>query len=443
MIRFLLLLIVPVLMVSAQSLESKINKARARVFPALVHIQPIKEFVEFGEPQKVQITGSGFIFTPDGYVLTNNHVAEKAKFVLCVLSSKQEVEAEVVGLDPWTDLAVLKLKLKEAGLKRVPYAPLGNSDRLQVGQIVLALGSPLGLARSLSMGVISSVDRYFEDMGEMTSPYNLWIQTDAAINPGNSGGPLIDLQGRVIGINARAITFGENLGFAIPINTAKYVIDQLLKNGEVERSWIGVEWQEIKEFRTYSGRPNLEGVLVAFVSKNSPAEKAGIKPGMVVTEIDGQPVSAVYKEELPKVRLFVSTLPVGKKIKIRFLDANFQMRETVLTTEKLGKFSGNEYYCAEWGMSVKEITPRLMKEYQLNDSKGVLVSGVVMGGRAQEAGVFAGTILKKVDNQNIQSLQEFTTLYENSFGKDETDHLLLLKIGDVNRFALIKGKTQE
>ena len=134
---------------------------------------------------------------------------------------------------------------------------------------------------------------------------------------------------------------------------------------------------------------------------------------------------------------------MGKKIKIRFLDADFQLRETVLTTEKLGKFSGNEYYCAEWGMSVKEITPRLMKEYQLNDSKGVLVSGVVMGGRAQEAGVFAGTILKRVDNQNIQSLQEFTTLYENSSGKDETDHLLLLKIGDVNRFALIKGKTQE
>ena len=221
------------------------------VFPALVHIQPIKEVFAAGEKKKMQITGSGVIFRPDGYVLTNNHVAEKARFVRCTLSSRQELDAEVVGLDPWTDLAVLKLDLESVGLTETPYATFGNSDTIQVGQMVMALGSPLGLSRSLSKGVISSIDRYFDDVGEMISPFNLWLQTDAAINPGNSGGPLIDLSGKVIGINSRAVVYGQNLGFAIPINTAKYVIDQILEHGEVQRSWTGINWQEIKEYRKY------------------------------------------------------------------------------------------------------------------------------------------------------------------------------------------------
>ncbi len=438
--RFVLILILPFLLYSGDDLESKINKARQKVFPALVHIQPVKEFVDSGEPQKVQVTGSGFIFTEDGYVLTNNHVAEKAAFVLCTLSSKKEVEAEVVGLDPWTDLAVLKLKLEKSGLKKVPYAKLGDSDRLEVGQVVLALGSPLGLARSLSFGVISSVDRYFEQSGNLTSPYNLWIQTDAAINPGNSGGPLVNLEGEVIGINARAITFGENLGFAIPINTAKYVIKQLLEKGEVERSWIGVGWQEIKKYRAYLKQPTLQGVLIREVEQNSPAEKAGLRPGLIVTKINGVKVSAIYQEELPKIRLLVATLPAGQQITIHYLDENLKQGQVTLTTEKQGKFSGNEFYCQEWGMSIKEITPRIRKNFRLQDSDRILISGVQLGSPAQEAGVFSGAVLKKVDGQPVKSMEQFITNYKNRYSKDGNDHLLWIKIGEVNRFALIKGK---
>ncbi|MHB2150271.1 trypsin-like peptidase domain-containing protein [Calditrichota bacterium LG25] len=441
--KLFILVIVPLLIFAGDNLEDQIRKARQKVFPALVHIQPIKEFVDSGEPQKVQVTGSGFIFSEDGYVLTNNHVAEKARFVMCTLSSKKEVEAEVIGLDPWTDLAVLKLKLKKNGIKKVPFARLGNSERLQVGQVVLALGSPLGLARSLTMGVISSVDRYFDQTGSMTSPYNLWIQTDAAINPGNSGGPLVNLKGDVIGVNARAITFGENLGFAIPINTAKFVIKQLMEKGEVERAWIGVEWQEIKGLRAYLNKPDLQGVLLREVEKNSPAEKAGLKAGFVITEINGEKVTAVYQEELPKVRLLVSSLPVGKQITLKYLDQHLRPGQVSLVPKKQGKFSGNEYYCKEWGMSVKEITPRIRKNFRLSETDRVLITGIQLGGPAQEAGVFRAAVLTKIDDHPIKSIDQFITNYENQYSKDGKDHLLWLKIGDVNRFALIKGKNSQ
>jgi serine protease Do len=245
------------------ALQKRVLQAKQKVMPALVHIEPVKEIFTAGKRIKVQVTGSGMIFSPDGYVLTNNHVAEKAKHVKCTLESREEVYAEVIGLDALTDLAVLKLDLSDRADKQLPFVEFGDSDQIEVGELVLALGSPLGLSRSLSMGVISSIDRYFEDRGQMVSPFNLWIQTDAAINPGNSGGPLVNLEGKVVGINARAIFFGENLGFAIPINTAKLVIERIRKEGRVNRSWIGVEWQEIKEYRNYLDLHELDGALIA------------------------------------------------------------------------------------------------------------------------------------------------------------------------------------
>jgi serine protease Do len=413
-----------------------IYKARERVFPALVHIQPIKEIYEEGEKRKIQVTGSGVIFRSDGLVVTNNHVAEKARFVRCTLSSKKELDAEVVGLDPWTDLAVLKLDLKKAGLTEAPFAEFGDSDRLQVGQMVMALGSPLGLSRSLSMGVISSVDRYFEDIDEMVSPFNLWLQTDAAINPGNSGGPLIDLAGRVIGVNSRALPFGENLGFAIPINTVKYVISQILEKGEVARSWIGVDWQEIKEYRQYINQPKLEGVLIANIERNSPAEKAGLQPGDVITAINGKPVTAVYREELPKIRLLVANLPIHSQIGFAALNAK---KQVIVTTEKQGKFLGNEFQCDEWGISVKEITPPIVKNFELKSDSGVLISGVRAGSKADEANIFHGSILISVDGEEIRDLAEFRKRYAALNGTPGQSHLLMLKFANRNLFALIPG----
>jgi len=443
MLKSVLVLCISVSILFAQkSFDQKIQEAKEKVFPALVHIQPIKEVYASGEKRKVQVTGSGVIISEDGYVVTNNHVAEKARFVRCTLSSRHELEAEVVGLDPWTDLAVLKLDLKKGGLSKVPYAKFGNSEKLEVGQIVMALGSPLGLSRSLSMGVISSKDRYFDDVGEMVSPFNLWIQTDAAINPGNSGGPLVNLSGEVIGINARAVIFGENLGFAIPSNTVNFVMDQIIDRGEVERSWIGVDWQEIKEYRTYKKQPYREGVLIASVEKDSPAEDAGLKPGFVVTKINNKPVSAVYQEELPKFRLLISNFPIESKMTFEVLTDQGK-QEISLTTEKQGKFTGNEFVCDEWGLSVKEITPRIVKNFQLESEKGVLISSIRRGGKADEGQVRRGYILMSVDDEEIENLADFKEKYVQYTENKFQSYMLFLKIAKRNWFAVIKGDEKE
>ena len=422
---------------SQNNLQHELLEAKKKVFPALVHIEPIKEIFSSGKKVKVKVTGSGVIFSPDGLIVTNNHVAEKASHVLCTLANREELPAEVIGLDALTDLAVLKLDLSKSDLTSVPYAEMGNSDSISVGQIVLALGSPLGLSRSLSMGVISSIDRYFEDRDQMVSPFNLWIQTDAAINPGNSGGPLVNLDGKVIGINARAIFFGENLGFAIPINTARLIIDRILKDGSINRSWIGIEWQEIKEYRKYKKDLKLSGVLVSSVEQGSPAETAGIKPGDLIYRINDKSMNAVYQEELPRIRKYISEIPVGRSITISLIRDKVKT-EINLVTKKRGKFEGNEFECSQWGLSVKEITPRIIKILNLKNSKGVLVSGVRMGSLASESEIFRGSVIQYVDNIEIKDLDHFKTVYEKYKELPFTGRMLQLYNRNSTYFALLK-----
>ncbi len=420
-------------------LQQQVLQAKDRVLPALVHIEPVKEVFSSGKRVKFQVTGSGVIFSPEGHILTNNHVAEKASLVKCTLANKEELQAKVIGLDALTDLAVLKLDLSDKPDLKLAYVDFGDSDSLQVGQFVLALGSPLGLSRSLSMGVISSLDRYFEDIGEMVSPFNLWIQTDAAINPGNSGGPLVDLNGRVVGINARAIFFGENLGFAIPINTAKLVVERILAFQQVERSWIGIEWQEIKEYRKYKNIPDLDGVMIADIEPDSPAMKAGLKPGDIVYSIDQQPLSAVYREELPKIRKMISEIPVGTEISINFSQDGKNSTVSMRTSLR-GKFDGNEFECANWGLSVKEITPRIVKNLRLENSEGVLVSGVRIGSPAHDAEVYRGYVIKYIDDTPVKNMDQFQTLYERMKDIPEKGIMLRMFFKNSIRFALLTGE---
>lgn len=423
--------------IAQENLQTQILTAKNKVLPALVHVEPVKEVFSDGKRVKVQVTGSGVIISEEGYILTNNHVAEKASTVFCTLANRDEVRAEVVGLDALTDFTVLKLDLSDKDYKTVPFAKFGDSDSLEVGEIVMALGSPLGLSRSLSLGVISSIDRYFEDHGEMVSPYNLWIQTDAAINPGNSGGPLINIDGEVVGINARAIFFGENLGFAIPINTAKLVIDRILKDKMVERSDTGIEWQEIKDYRRYKNNLTLEGVLISDLETGSPGESAKLQAGDLVYEINNKPVSAIYKEELPRIRKFVSEIPVNSNITIKYL-RDGKKYETKLVTKKRGKFEGNEFECDTWGLSVKELTPRIIKNLKIKDKKGVLVSGVIAGSPADEADIFRGYVIRDVDNMEINDLDQFKEVYEKFKTLPLKGRMLQLTYKDALIFALLR-----
>lgn len=391
-------------------IQSAIFKAKDRVMPALVHVEPIQEIFSQGVKQKRQITGSGVIFHPDGFVITNNHVAEKASKMTCVLYNKQKVEAEVIGVDPFTDIAVLKLDVSQVK-DEIRWAVFGDSEKLQPGEIVFALGSPLGLARSISMGVISCIDRYFESQGDMVSPYNLWLQTDAAINPGNSGGPLVNLKGEVIGINARGVMFGENLGFAIPGNIVSDVVERILKDGRVRRSWIGLEFQSMESILPFLDEGSKDGVLVSSVSEGSPAELAGVEVGDIVIEYDGMPVSAQFTEELPKIRKKIADTPIGREVVVKVSRKGTRLEFKLVTTEK-EKFEGEDLEIREWGITVKEMTEREAKIAKLDTKKGIRVSGVKTGSAAYDAGVNEWEIIRTIDGVPVGSLEEMKMLLQ-------------------------------
>ena len=300
--------------------QTLIYQARDKVLPALVHIQPVVKDYNTGELKKQSVIGSGVIFHPDGYVVTNYHVAGKAERIICTLGDKEQVTAEYIGGDPPTDIAVLKLNLSEYKGK-LTVAEFGDSDSVQAGQYVLAMGSPLSLSRTVSAGVVSTKDRYFSSevrlpTGEQTGNYNLWIQTDAAINPGNSGGPLVDLNGRVIGINSRATFFANNIGFAIPVNIVKEVTKAIMTEGKVVRSWIGVHAQALQELEGYFGTDGTSGVLVASIDGGSPAEQAGLQAGDIIQMMDNGSVSARFVEELPRFYRQIANHTPGSAIKM-------------------------------------------------------------------------------------------------------------------------------
>ena len=419
------------------ALQLEVYKARNKVLPALVHVEPIKKVYTSGEEQRTLVTGSGVIFSSEGYVLTNHHVAENAEKVWCTLSNKERITATVVGSDPSTDIAVLKLNLDELSDKDLPYATLGNSDSLEVGQIVLALGSPLGLSRSVSMGVISSIDRYFPNTGTLISPYNLWIQTDAAINPGNSGGPLINLEGKVIGINARAVFMAQNLGFAIPINLVREVAEKILKGTSLKRAWIGVELQPTKDFREYMGFKQFNGVLVSHVEENSPAVKSGIKPGFVIQKINGVPVHAEYDEDLPAVRKQIADLPIGENASFAVWFNN-QTEEIKIAVKEEPFFEQPEFEVDKWGAVVKNLDWQIYRVQMLEDFRGVYFTGVKSGEPADMANIRSGDVIRKFNGKIIKNLSDFKNLYKQSNQKEEkTIFLELVREGNPY-FAVIK-----
>ena len=411
------------------------------VLPALVHIQPVLEIFRAGEKGKLAITGSGVIFSREGYILTNTHVVGKAQRLSCTLFNHEEIEARLIGIDPLSDLAVIKIDMSRAG-PGVRHAPLGVSGKLEVGQVVMAMGSPLGLARSLTLGVISSLDRYFPESmlptGAVTGTFNTWIQTDAAINPGNSGGPLVNLAGEVIGINARAITqVGENLGFAIPIDLAKEIAAELIARGQIARSWMGVSWQRLKGLGEHFGVIDDQGALVASVLPGSPAAEAGLRAGDVVTSIDDQPVAARFEEELPQLQKMIADLPIGRTVSVCFVREG-ETLTTPLTTRARPTAEARELECKDWGFAVSEVTQEHAQMLRLPDDKGVLVSGVKTNSFADEAGLRRNDILMVVEGRAIDGLASYEELYTRLVSEKRDRMLIEVRRGRLRTYHVLK-----
>jgi serine protease Do len=346
-----------------------------------------------------------------------------------------------VGRDPLTDVAVLQIDMTEVQDLPAP-ATLGSSADLEAGQIVLALGSPLGLARSLSMGVISSTDRYLpEDSLGGNRPVgslNTWIQTDAAINPGNSGGPLVDLQGRVVGINARAVPImGENLGFAIPIDVARDVAEALIREGRVKRSWLGVQWQHMKALEGYFGVDKQVGVLAGGIFPDGPAERAGLRAGDLIVALDGEPVSVRFEEELPAFRKRITDLAPGARVALVALRDGKE--ETIrLRTEPMPEVETDELELAAWGFTVRDLTREMARRMRLDDEEGALVTGVKPDGPAFEAGLRQFDVVRKVGKRSVDSSEELRERYEALLGKEPQTVYMEAGRGRTTRFLLIE-----
>lgn len=421
-------------------IQNQIYLARDKVMPALVNIQPITKNYNTGELEKQTSIGSGVIFHKDGYVVTNYHVAGKAERIICTLSDKEIVQAEYIGGDPLTDLSIIKLDLSNYNGK-ISVAEFGDSDSVEVGQYVIAMGSPLALSRSLSVGVVSTKDRYISSnarlpSGEPTGRYNLWIQTDAAINPGNSGGPLVNLDGKIIGINSRANIFANNIGFAIPVNVVKKVTSEVLSKGKVTRSWIGLHCQALQELENYFGANINSGVLISSIDANSPAEKSFLKAGDIILEVNNETVSARFIEELPIFYAKIASFEPESEILLKVLRQE-EIYSFKVTTKELGAALGDDYECKDWGFTVKGVTRQMQIEQQLDDTLGVYVAGVKNISPADNGGLRRRDIVLKINDVFINNLNDFIQNHSKISKTEKLKTLLTVKRGGSKRFVFL------
>jgi len=302
------------------------------------------------------------------------------------------------------------------------------------------LGSPHGLERSVSLGIVSVTGRHLADMGKMVSPYNTWIQTDAAINLGNSGGPLVNLKGEVVGVNARTMRGADNVGFAIPSDTAKDVIAAIREHGRVVRGWVGIILQETMQV---TDDPSLKGVIIADVHPLSPAFGARIRPGDILLAVNGEPVHARFVEDLPAVRKRIADAIPGSTITLTVTRGG-QVKDFELVAEEKSDLEGEQVELAEWGFSVSELTPGAIRRARLPSKDGVLVSGAQRGGIADNSGLDPNDILLTVDGQKITDLASFKRMYDDVVASEKRLTLLEVKDGTraLTRYVLVKQEKQ-
>lgn len=348
---------------------------------------------------KQRSLGSGFIIDQEGYIVTNNHVIEDADQIKVRLTTGEEYDAEVVGRDPNTDLALIKIE----GARGLKPMPIGNSDELKVGTWVVAIGSPFGLEQTVTAGIVSAKGRIIG-----SGPYDDFIQTDASINPGNSGGPLIDMQGEVVGINTAIVASGQGIGFAIPINMASEIIAQLKTKGEVTRGWMGVGIQDLTpELADYYNVDTEAGVLVTHVFEGDPADQAGIQVNDIIIAVNDEPVDS--SRELSRR---IAGLGVGEKAEITILRDGKKKSIAITTAKRMDEpvQARREEPDSDdkLGLSVQNLTADIAERLGFEpDETGVIVTGVQDESKAQEAGIQQGDLIKEVNRNSVDNIEEF------------------------------------
>ena len=344
-------------------------------------------------PREDRGSGSGVIVDPNGYVLTNDHVIENASDITVRLFDQRKFAARLVGRDPKTDLAVLKIDAPAP----LPVAELGDSDRLRVGQWAIAIGSPFGLDRSVTVGIVSATGR--NRVGVAT--YEKFIQTDASINPGNSGGPLCDIDGRVIGVNTAIVAAGQGIGFSIPINMAKDVLRQLIDRGRVVRGWLGVVIQDVTDELSESFGVS-DGVLVADVMPGGPGDAGGLRPGDVIVRFGGAPVT-----EVPELQGRVAAVTPGQRVAVTVMRdrAPVELGVTIgeMPSETASSGERNEQ---AWGLTVEALAPDAAQRFRVAPADSVIVVDVAAGSPAARAGLRRGDVIVEVARQRVADLDD-------------------------------------
>jgi serine protease Do len=414
-----------------------------QVSPGVVNIQTSKKIrgaavprnfeefffgTPFGEPreQEVPSLGSGFVISQDGFIVTNAHVIEDVESMKVIFADGRELDAEVVGRDPKTDIALIRVQSD----KPLPAIPLGDSDGVRPGEWVVAIGNPFGLEHTVTAGIVSAKHR---EIGQ--GSYDDFIQTDAAINPGNSGGPLLNLKGEVIGINTAIRPGANTIGFAVPINMAKEILPQLRESGHVTRGYIGVVIQKLTpELSSHLQLESEKGALVSKVNPGGPADKAGLKRYDVIVEFDGKPVEDM--SDLPRV---VAATPVGRTVKVVVLrdgeKEGFKIAVGALEEPKEETLAEAEKGTAStYGLLVQDLTPELAKSLGVEEDYGVVVTGVRPGSAAANAGLQREDVILEVDKQPVKTVTELDARLDAA----EQGALLLVRRGDATVFIPIK-----
>ncbi len=402
---------------------------------------PLEEFFSrfFGDTQPREngprSLGSGILISKDGEVLTNYHVVRNAETIKVKLADQTEYEARLIGKDDRTDLALVKIRRSGGNM---PFARLGSSSQLEVGDWVMAIGNPFGLEHTVTAGIVSAKGRVIG-----AGPYDNFIQTDASINPGNSGGPLINALGEVVGVNSAIFSQGGGnigIGFAIPIDLAKKIADQLRKNGRVVRGWLGIRAQDVSPQLASSlnlTRPAVEMAVVTEVAENSPAAEAGVKAGDVILEFNGKPVPKSH--EFPSV---IADTPPGQKVSLKIIHE--KKEQTIVV--KIGELPEEndasqklESRDPEIGVRVQRITPEAARRLGMSSTKGVLVMEVQPGSPAEQIGVEPADVIREVNQRPVNNVSDFERAVRQGRRGDRI--LLLVQRGDNTVFFALKRKT--